>query len=171
MIKLLKYLNLIALALIIFSSETFAFVAQEIGQALSFKNVMRESVIEKTKKEEPEYVPVDDFVDYEAIVKKLIPDVETPPTFVNMIKDNGSVQASVGQTFFVVLPENQSATWNYDSNYRTSKIKNTEKKDSYLILEFETLDPGVERIFFDLVPLPTSVTKDIQSRILTIKVK
>ncbi len=179
--------NLIVLSvvfvLVFYTHSSQAFVAQDINDALSFNNVARS--VNPTKAESPSSTARSaknkenvmfkfdsEPIDYLEIADKLITNTQPEKFFVDMRnKTSQSIAARPGQTFFVILPEDQESFWKTDGEENLVEIVSSEHSQNNRILEFRTLCCGETKIFLDNLVKQQNKHTVLQSKILRLRVK
>lgn len=174
---MVKRLNLFLTALAVLIAgchEALALFVQSTASALSFNNIAREIVIPQppteTGQSQCSQTPsvADDYVDYATIADKLLPDVEPDKIYVSFCNQAAhNVLAKVGQTFFIVLPEEENTSWRLKS--KLIETVSSAHHNNKRTLELRVLAQGEDNIFIDNVVSPTGKVQ--QSRILRLRVK
>lgn len=156
-----RYMFLSTLTAIVFSASLArAFTAQQPGKAISYDIFARDNmtVSEKT----------DTAVSYNEIAGKILPKTAPDKIFVDLRHDSSeTITAKAGQTFFLILPENENGVWHF--NPKQLKVLNSARYENLRMFELQALCCGNEKIFMDYRPHKHS--KITQSRILRLKVK
>ena len=150
-----------------------AFVVQNMADALTFKNSSHDIVSSNRKEINSLHPSTDAYpIDYDKIADKLLPVDEPEKLYVNMQhKSAQTIIAKPGQTFFVVLPEEEGSSWIFGKKPKISEIISSEHNKNLRILEFRVLNSGEESLFIDNLPLDKGDNKVLQSKIIRLKVK
>ena len=123
------------IGLVMFAGRAGAFVVQEPGKALTFRNIARETGFPKKSKAAADKPAIDSVVDYEEIADKLLVSGEPEKIFINLSRDTAkNIAASPGQTFFIVLPEEEGSSWHLDPQTRLIEIVSSEHDGKKRIL-------------------------------------
>lgn len=161
----------VLVSLLAFGGLAEAFVVQKPGKALTFRNIARETGFPKKPKAAADKPAVDSVVDYEEIADKLLISGEPEKIFINLSRDTAkNIAASPGQTFFVVLPEEEGSSWHLDPQTRLVEIVSSEHDGKKRILELRVLCCGESTIFLDNLVSAPGTRKVVQSRILRLRV-
>ncbi len=169
--------NFINLVIFIFSlfylDNSFAFVAQEAKEAMSFNNIYRGTSSSENKEstnESDKELFYDDSINYEEIGNKLL-NKKQQKLYINLFKTTTkNIKMSKGYSFFVVLPEEQGCFWNIDNDEKIIIAKSSTKETNKRIIEFTSVGYGVSKIFLDNICKQYNNQKVIQSRIIRVKV-
>lgn len=171
-------LMVLSLAIVIFfdSNSARAFVAQKIGDALSFNNTSRAAFSrapqEKEQKQDSIVIMNAGPIDYDEIAEKLLPNEEAEKFYVDMRKKSSqNIAAKPGQTFFVVLPEEDGSSWLLADNLKIVEAVSSEHNKNKRIIEFRILRCGEETFFIDNLIVKENQNKILQSKIIRLRVK
>ena len=168
----------LSLAIVVFFDSNFAraFVAQKISDALSFNNTSRAAYSrapqEKEQKQDPVVIMNAGPIDYDEIAEKLLPNEEAEKFYVDMRKKSSqNIAAKPGQTFFVVLPEDDGSSWIIADDLKIAEIVSSEHSKNKRIIEFRILRCGEETFFMDNLIIRENQRKILQSKIIRLRVR
>ena len=171
---LLFILGLVASVLLCFG-QSQAFVVQNPRRALSFNNIVRDTSLPKSEDEENgKKTSSDDCspVNYGEIADKLLPNQEELKFYVDMQKKSvQNIYAKPGQSFFVILPEEDGSSWHFDEKFKLAEIVSSEHDHDRRILEFRVLCCGEESFFIDNILANDRQYEVLQSKIIRLRVQ
>ena len=162
-----------AFALVFSAQTSWAFVVQDINNALSFNNTSRtpSSVQPQPIKTPPPVVDNTPSADA-GIADKLRPSEEGEDFYIDMQqKSSQTISAKPEQTFFVILPEEAASSWHFDENFKLAEVVSSELDNHRRILEFRVLCCGEGTLFLDNIIKKGSQVRVLQSKILRLRVE
>lgn len=90
------------------------------------------------------------------------------PISLELSAPSTDLKIKVGQPLEIILPEDGNAKWVYENNFKNVQLTNDYYFDGKKILNFEIINKGEEKIYFDSFMDDGGNIKVIESRVLNI---